>query len=237
MPFSAAVGKCGLHISIVAHFIDANGCRQTKLLAIRQLKGGHSGENIAASVLRVIKEYKIRDRVGFLVLDNASSNGILRSLYPDMSEEARKRRRLRCLAHVTNLIAKAFYMGPKAADIVDELLLGQHHADFGRIASTWKKQGALGRLQNLIRYIRLTPKRREGFKNCQVDAEGWKEFNKLEVYDYVVFLLGTVLILSSFYKVTRPAGTLTLFQSAELSIAAGESNNMRPNMISGNVKR
>ena len=151
-----------------------------------------------------------------------------------MSEEARKRRRLRCLAHVTNLVAKAFYMGPKADDIVDELLLGQHHADFGRIASTWKKQGALGRLQNLIRYIRLTPKRREGFKNCQVDAEVSKGFNKLEVYDYIVFLLGTVLILSSFYKVTRPA---TLFQSAELSIAAGESNNMRPNMISGNVKR
>ena len=93
---------------------------------------------------------------------------------------------------------------------------------FRRIASTWKKQGALGRLQNLIRYIRLTtPKRREGFKSCQVDAKGWKDFNKLEVYDYIVFLLGTVLILSSFYKVTRPAGTLTLFQSAELSIAAG----------------
>ena len=85
------------------------------------------------------------------VLDNASSNDvavdrILRSLYPGMSEEARKRRRLRCLAHVTNLVAKAFYMGPKADDIVDEPLLGQHHADFGRIASTWKKQGALGAL-------------------------------------------------------------------------------------------
>lgn len=174
-------------ISVVAHFIDSKGYRQTKLLAIRQLKGEHSGENIAGSVLQVIKEYKIRDRIGFFVLDNAASNDvavdrILRALHPDMSEGARKRRRLRCLAHVTNLVAKAFYLGPKAENIVDELVLAEHHADFGRMASTWQKQGALGRLQNLVRYIRLTPKRREVFKHCQVDTEGWREFNKLEVY-------------------------------------------------------
>jgi hypothetical protein len=121
------------------------------------------------------------------ILDNASSNDvavdcILRSLYPEMSKEARKRRRLRCLAHVTNLVAKAFYLGPKADDITDELLLAQLHADFGRMAHTWQKHGALGRLQNLVRHIRLTPKRREEFKRCQTNTEGWKEFNKLEVY-------------------------------------------------------
>jgi hypothetical protein len=159
-------------ISVVAHFIDSKGCRETKVLAIRRLKGEHSGENIAASVLQVIKEYKIRDRVGFFVLDNASSNDvavdrILHILYPEMSEEARKRRRLRCLAHVTNLVAKAFYLGPKADDIVTELLAAEHFEDVGRMANTWQKQGALGRLQNIIRYIRLTPKRREGFNRYQ----------------------------------------------------------------------
>jgi hypothetical protein len=63
-------------------------------------------------------------------LDNASSNDvavdrILHVLYPEMSEGARKRRRLRCLAHVTNLVAKAFYLGPKADDIVTELLAAE----------------------------------------------------------------------------------------------------------------
>jgi hypothetical protein len=78
-----------------------------------------------ASVLQVIKEY-IRDRIGFFVLDNASSNDvavdrILHALYPEMSKEARKRRRLRYLTHVTNLVTKVFYLSPKADDIVIEL--------------------------------------------------------------------------------------------------------------------
>ena len=144
-------------IAIVAHYIDEKGCRQTKLLAIRRLEGEHSGENIASAVLRVIKEYRIRNRVGFFILDNASSNDvavdiILSKLYRDMDEKARKRRRLRCLAHVTNLVAKAFLMGPKGEEMTDELLLAQHHEDSERATRAWRKHGALGKLQNLIRY-------------------------------------------------------------------------------------
>ena len=147
--------NCYAIIAIVAHFIDSKGYRQTKLLAIRQLKGEHSGENIAASVLKVIKEYRIRDRIGFFVLDNAGSNDtavehILCSLYPEMSNEARKRRRLRCLLHVTNFVAKAFLLGRKAEDIADELYQAQYHADFKKMSRVWHKFGALGRLHNLI---------------------------------------------------------------------------------------
>jgi hypothetical protein len=178
--------NCYAMIAIVAHFIDSKGYRQTKLLAIRQLKGEHSGENIAASVRKVIKEYRIDDRVGFFVLDNAGSNDtavehILCSLYPEMSNEARKRRRLRCLLHVTNLVAKAFLLGRKAEDIADELYQAQYHADFKKMSRVWHKFGALGRLHNLIRHIRLSPQRRQEFKQCQSDKEGWKEFNRLQV--------------------------------------------------------
>ena len=173
-------------IAIVAHFIDSKGHRQTKLLAIRQLKGEHSGENIAASVLQVIREYRIQRHIGFFVLDNASSNDvavdyILHSLYPQMSEEARKRRRLRCLAHVTNLVAQAFLLGWKAEDVADELHVAQLHADFGRTANIWRKHSALERLHNIIRYIRLSPQRCQEFRNCEENTESWKEFNKLEV--------------------------------------------------------
>jgi hypothetical protein len=134
----------------------------------------------------VFKEYKIRKRVGFFILDNASNNdvavnAILRSLYPTMSETARKRRRIRCLAHVTNLVAKAFLLGEKSEETPDELLVAEHQEDSGRLATFWQKHGALGRLQNLIRFIRTTPQRRQSFKECLVDSESWKEFNKLEV--------------------------------------------------------
>jgi hypothetical protein len=113
-------------IAIVAHYIDRKGCRQTTLLAIRKLVGKHSGENIAASVCKVLKEYRIQKKVGFFILDNASVNGvavdrIMSSLHPDMPEKQRKRRRLRCFNHITNLVAKAFLLGVKADETVNQL--------------------------------------------------------------------------------------------------------------------
>lgn len=194
--------NCHAIIAVVAHYIDSKGRRQTKLLAIRQLKGEHSGENIAASVLKVIKVYRIRDRIGFFVLDNIGSNDtavehILCSLYPQMSSQARKRRRLRCLLHVTNLVAKAFLLGRKAEDIADELYQAQYHADFKKMARVWHKFGALGRLHNLIRHIRLSPQRRQEFRQCQSDRESWKEFNKLEVKKYSIQLYSILLFINS----------------------------------------
>jgi hypothetical protein len=180
--------NCYAIIALVAYYIDEKGCRQTKLLAIRQLNGEHSGENIAECVLLVFKEYNIRKRVGFFILDNASNNdtavnAILCSLYPTMSETARKRRRIRCLAHVTNLVAKAFLLGQKSEETKDELQVAenQNKEDPGKLATFWQKHGALGRLQNLVRFIRMTPQRRQKFKECLVDSKSWKEFNRLEV--------------------------------------------------------
>src|SRR5579871_3713855 len=92
-----------------------------------------------------------------------------------MSSQARKRCRLRCLLHVTNLVAKAFLLGRKAEDIADELYQAQYHRDFKKMARVWHKFGALGRLHNLIRHIRLSPQRRQEFRQCQSDREGWKD--------------------------------------------------------------
>ena len=80
-------------IAVVAHYISHDGYRRTKLLGLRTLEGRHSGENIAATVLRLIKEYKIGSRIGYFMLDNASSNDgavdcILQSLYPWMSKNS-----------------------------------------------------------------------------------------------------------------------------------------------------
>jgi hypothetical protein len=170
---------------IVAHYIDSDGYRQTQLLAIRRVRG-HSGEDIAESVHQVIREYRIQDLVGFFVLDNALSNDtavdcILRMLDSSMPEDARKRRQIRCLAHIINLVAKAFLLGEKAEKVADELATAERHEDDDEISQVWRKHGALGKLQNLIRHIRASTKRRDQFKKCESDKESWKAFNKLEV--------------------------------------------------------
>jgi hypothetical protein len=44
-----------------------------------------------------------------------------------------------------------------------------------------EENGVLGKLHNLIKYIRLTLQRRQEFKRCAIDNPKWVEFNKLEV--------------------------------------------------------
>jgi hypothetical protein len=113
-------------MAIIAHYIDSNGICQAKLIALRSLDGEHTGENMAALLLKVFREYKIGGRICFSTLDNASTNDVcvdlvLHKLYPGMNVKQRRRRRLRCLGHVINLAAQAFLFGKKSQETLDEL--------------------------------------------------------------------------------------------------------------------
>ncbi|KAL6405977.1 HAT domain-containing protein [Ilyonectria robusta] len=113
-------------LGVAAHFIDKSGLRRTAVLALREVEGEHSGENIADVLLQVIKDYKITDRVGYFMSDNASANdvcvdSVLRAVYPRMSDKQRKRRRLRCFGHIVNLCAQAFLIGKDAEKVCKDL--------------------------------------------------------------------------------------------------------------------
>ena len=173
-------------MAIVAHFIDSTGARKADLIALRSLDGEHTGENMAALLLKVFREYKIGGRIGFFILDNASSNDtcvdlVLRKLYPEMSARQRRRRRLRCLGHVINLVAQAFLLGKQYQETLDQLELAYRRHDFDSIAKVWRKQGVLGRLHNIIRYIRMTPQRRAEWRKIVIGTEAWSLFDGLEV--------------------------------------------------------
>jgi len=46
-------------LGCVAHFIDKKGKRRTAVLALRELIGEHSGENMADILLHIFNDYKI----------------------------------------------------------------------------------------------------------------------------------------------------------------------------------
>jgi hypothetical protein len=141
---------------------------------------------MAALLLKVFREYKIGSRIGFFITDNASSNDVcidlvLRKLYPRMNEQQRCRRRLRCIGHVVNLAAQAFLFGKQSQETLDELDLAYRQHDFEAIAKVWRKQGVLGRLHNIVRYIRMTPQRRAEWRKTVVGTKEWSFSNGLEV--------------------------------------------------------
>src|SRR5436189_153017 len=178
--------NCSAIISIVAHYIDSKDDRQAKLIALRSLYGENTGENMAALLLKVFREYKIGGRIGFFVLDNASSNDVcvdlvLQKLYPEMNAKQRRRRRLRCLGHVINLAAQAFLFGKTSQETLEELDVAYRRHDFEAIAKVWRKQGILGRLHNIVRYIRMTPQRRAEWRKTVIGTKKWSRFDGLEV--------------------------------------------------------
>ena len=59
---------------ITCVFRDSNNRPQKLVLGLPELTERHTGENIAAQIIEIIKEFEIGDKLGYFTLDNASNN-------------------------------------------------------------------------------------------------------------------------------------------------------------------
>ena len=163
-------------LGIVAHYLDGKKWKnQSRLLALIELEGSHSGENMAAYVSKVVEEYEITDKIGFFTLDNAKSNDtclqtFLRTCLPSITDKTIKTRRIRCFGHVVNLAAKAFLFGQNADafEIEDNInmTLGKEIEE----KRAWRTHGPVGKLHNLATWIKRTPQRMRLFKQISLNV-------------------------------------------------------------------
>jgi hypothetical protein len=98
-------------LGVTAHYLDASLRPRTVLLGLRDTRGSHSGENIAEEVLRVINDYGISENVQYFMSDNASANDRAIKIWSSSLSIHPEHHRLRCGAHVINLVAKAVLYG------------------------------------------------------------------------------------------------------------------------------
>jgi hypothetical protein len=61
-------------LGVVAHYITGDGELQHSVLALKEIDGDHTGENLAPVILEVIADYGFKTNLGFFVMDNASNN-------------------------------------------------------------------------------------------------------------------------------------------------------------------
>ena len=104
------------------------------MLKLRRLKGPHSKENIAEAIITVVKTYKIINKIGYFILNNAGLNNTYISAIikwlniKDIKEHCR----LYCLGYVLNLLVKAilFSENPEVfkKDITTAAILGDKKA-------------------------------------------------------------------------------------------------------------
>lgn len=173
-------------IAIFAHFLDREYRQQNRLIGFRRQLGTHAGENIANTLEEVIKDWGIGSRLGVAVCDNVSSNDTcLRSLFPrfipQMDDDDVKARRIRCFGHILNLVAKAFLFGEESdafeiqSDFYDTL--GQYEEGLEH----WRRKGPIGKLHNIVKFIRASPQRSEAFRNIAQECDDSEDFIFSEV--------------------------------------------------------
>ena len=59
---------------VVSHFTSEEGLLRELLLSLSEQEGSYSGQNQARLVLKTLTSYKIRNRLGHFVMDNAATN-------------------------------------------------------------------------------------------------------------------------------------------------------------------
>ncbi|EGU77021.1 hypothetical protein FOXB_12469 [Fusarium oxysporum f. sp. conglutinans Fo5176] len=156
-------------MAVFAHFIDQLGHQQSRLLALRRQSGAHSGENLASSLIDIVHEWEIEGRVGCAISDNMMANDtclyyMYQRLDPSMRSVDIKARRMRCYGHTLNLVARAFLFGKDAESFELESDINGMRGLVEQDLDHWHTKGPIGKLRNIVKFIRSSPQRSEQFK-------------------------------------------------------------------------
>ena len=61
-------------LGVVAHYTSEDRLLRHSVLALKEVHGQHSGENQAQAFLEVMDEYQIRNKIVYMMTDNATNN-------------------------------------------------------------------------------------------------------------------------------------------------------------------
>lgn len=132
----------------------------------------HSAFSIASRLIVLLEHYQLEGSFGNAITDNASENAaclkiIAQQLGINTKEtpDAHKKRHVRCIGYIINLVAHQVLFNSDIEAFEDELE-SNVTAEIVELAS-WRNKGPIGRLHNLIRYITHSTQRRNVFLGIQ----------------------------------------------------------------------
>lgn len=163
--------------AVVAHYFDALGGYNTKLLALPRIKGTHNGENLAKGVIEVVERFGFQSKLGFFQADNADNNdtcitALIQHFNPHFVnhevDSLKSQQRVRCVGHILNLIARAFLDGENK-ETIKRLAEGSQEqlsaVEERELLTAWRETGPVGKLHYLVHFVRRTPQRRDVFND------------------------------------------------------------------------
>ncbi|TKA59147.1 hypothetical protein B0A49_13257 [Cryomyces minteri] len=148
---------------VCVHYLDDQGVMRDFLLALPEQLGQHSGFNYAEVVGSVIARYDISKKLGFFVTDNASNKDTCLEYLADEFGFDKCQRRLRCTAHIVNLVAQSVLFGKdkESFENADENIPEEE-----QFLAEWRKEGPPGTLIDILNCID-TPQKHQLFYSYQ----------------------------------------------------------------------
>jgi hypothetical protein len=107
--------------AITAHFCNAKGEFRTLLLGLPHQAGRHTGVNIAPTISAIVQTFRIEQKLGWFVCDNASNNDTCIKALGSKFEFDHFERRIRCVGHVINLVARSLLFGKEPEALKEKL--------------------------------------------------------------------------------------------------------------------
>ncbi|KAK6858585.1 hypothetical protein PG995_005149 [Apiospora arundinis] len=158
-------------IAVSGHFLDGKGRQQQRLLALRRQLGAHTGSNLSSSLYQTVQEWGVVDRIGVVIADNASNNDtclqeFFQILDPSIQGYEAEERRIRCYGHILNLVGRAFLYGEDSEAFEQESQAIEQFGHLDDILRFWRRKGPVGKLHNIVKWVRSSPQRSEYFQRC-----------------------------------------------------------------------
>lgn len=154
-----------LFLGICSHFVDRETEQLSKALLGLPAIPSHHASTQHDALLSLLEDYDIKQKLGAIISDNASSNDKLcRLLRSSLNTWDNSTNRIRCNGHIINLAVQAFLFQDlqKLSDDGDD---GNDGDDGSQKRSTaFRNLGPLGRLHNIIVHTRGSPTRISQFK-------------------------------------------------------------------------
>lgn len=102
-----------------------------------------------------------------------------KQLDPSMRPVDIKARRMRCYGHILNLVARAFLFGKDAESFERESDINCIRGLAEQDLDHWRAKGPIGKLHNIVKFIRSSPQRSEHFKRIAQEQE-YEEYRLCE---------------------------------------------------------
>ena len=157
-------------MKVVDHFVDEKNLPHALLLELKELQRAHIGPNMSITMLKLLNDYSIRNKLDYFVMNNASNNDtMLRAislnfkLVDDIEYDSIKHR-LRCMNHIINLSIQAFLFDKHSNSNFDESIDCSSEDEL----QVFKRFESLAKLHNVVVYIMRDNERIQYFKTLTI---------------------------------------------------------------------